>query len=118
MTKGHFGSAGASIDHGDASVLFPVGDLDAEVLQGRDAELALTETDGADVIVIAPTSMASSYFLTQHGLTVIPIGELSPTVQSQLSEVRDVPIEAFEFIQIGKWTAESSNHSLAEYTDA
>jgi len=116
MSKGHFNSAGASISHGDASVLFPVTDLDGTVHQHRDAELALESVDGSDVIVVTPTSLASSYFLTQHTLTAIPVETLIPAVQSQLDGTLDVPIERFELIQIGKWTAESRDHSLAEFT--
>jgi hypothetical protein len=117
MHKGHFTSAAATIDHGDASILFPVEELDATVLQRRDAELALADSDGEDVVVIAPTSMASSYFITQHALTAIPIDSLSPTVKTQLADSLDVPIEFFELIQVGKWTTDSSNHSLNEYAD-
>ncbi|WP_340099083.1 hypothetical protein [Salinibaculum salinum] len=118
MHKGHFTSAAAALDHGDASVLFPVEELNKTILQHRDAELALADRDGEDVIVIAPTSMASSYFLTQHILTAIPIDGLSSTVKAQLAGSLDVPIESFELIQIGKWTTDSSNHSLTEYADA
>jgi hypothetical protein len=118
MTKGHFQSAGASIEHGDASVLFPVEELDATVLQRRDAELALADTDGENVIVIAPTSLASSYFLTQHSLTAIPVDELAPGVRSTVADGLDTPIEGFDLIQIGKWATDSPDHSLAEYTDA
>lgn len=118
MHKGHFISAAATLDHGDASVLFPVEELDGTVLQHRDAELALADRDGEDVIVIAPTSMASSYFLTQHVLTAIPIDSLSPLVKAQLTDSLDAPIESFELIQVGKWMTDSSNHSLTEFADA
>ena len=117
MHKGHFTSAAAAIDHGDASVLFPVEELDGTVLQRRDAELALADCDGADVIVIAPTSMASSYFLTKHILTTIPVDGLSSTVKARLADSLDVPIESYDLIQIGKWTTDSPNHSLTEYAD-
>lgn len=72
MLNGHFQSAGASIEHGDANVLFPVEELDVTVFQRRDAELVLADADGENVIVIAPTSLASSYFLTQHPLRRFP----------------------------------------------
>lgn len=115
MHKGHFTSAAATIDHGDASILFPVEELDATVVQRRDAELALADSDGEDVVVIAPTSMASSYSLTQHVLTAIPIDDLSPTVKARLADTLDAPIESYDLIQVGKWTTDSSNHSLKEY---
>lgn len=118
MLKGHFISARAAIDHGDANILFPIEEIDATVLQRREAERALADHDGADVIAIAPTSMASSYFLTQHALTAIPIDELSSPVKTQLADSLDAPIESFELIQVGKWTTDSPNHSLTEYADA
>jgi len=118
MSKGHFSSPGASISHGDASELFPVRELDATIHQHRDAELALAAVDGADVIVVAPTSMASGYFLAQHALTAIPVETLSPAVQSHLDDALDAPIEDFEVVQIGKWTTDTPNHSLTEFTDA
>jgi len=118
MPKGHFRSAGASIDYGDTAGLFPVDDLDATVLQHRDAQLALDDVDGADVIVIAPTSLATSYFLSQHALTAIPIESLPPAVQKQLGEEVAAPLDTFDLIQIGKWNTDSPNHSLAEFTTA
>jgi len=118
MPKGHFESAGASIEYGAAGCLFPVDDLDATVLQYRDVQLALDDVDGSDVIVVAPTSLATSYFLTQHALTAIPVDSLSTAVQTQLATELDDPVDTFELIQIGKWNSPSANHSLAEFTDA
>lgn len=118
MLRGYFESAGASIDYGDATALFPVDELDATVLQYRDAELALDDVDGAAVIVVAPTSLATSYALTQHALTAIPIESLLPTVQAQLDENSEESLEAFELIQIGKWNSDSTDHSLSEFADA
>ena len=116
MSKGHFQSAGVSIEHGDASVLFPIDKIDATVFQHRDAELALADVDGENVIIITPTSLASSYFLTQHTLTAIRIDTLAPAVRSELATALDAPIETFEIIQIGKWITSSLDHSIAEYT--
>jgi hypothetical protein len=62
--------------------------------------------------------MASSYFITQHVLTAIPIDGLSSTVKTQLADSLDAPIESFELIQVGRWTTNSPNHSLNEYADA
>ncbi|WP_144925282.1 hypothetical protein [Halorubrum salsamenti] len=114
MLKGHFSSAGASIEYGDAKCLFPVGELDATVLQYRDAQLALDGADGASVIVIAPTSLATSYHLTQHTLTAIHVESLPRAVRREI----DAAIDAFELIQVGKWNSDSRNHSLAEFADA
>ena len=78
----------------------------------------LADADGENVIVITPTSLASSYFLIQHPLTAIPVDELAPGVRSTLADALDIPIEGFDFIQIGKWVTDSLDHSLTEYTDA
>ena len=118
MLKGHFGSAGASIEYGAAGCLFPVDDLDGTVLQYRDAQLALDDIDGSDVIVVAPTSLATSYFLTQHALTAIPVDSLSTAVRTQLANEFDDSLDTFELIQIGKWNRDSPNHSLTEFTNA
>lgn len=118
MLKGHFRSARASIEYGDAGCLFPVDELDATVLQYRDAQLALDDVDGSNVIVVAPTSLATSYFLTQHALTAIPVGSLPAAVQTQIADELGGSLDTFEFIQIGKWNSDSPNHSLAEFTNA
>jgi hypothetical protein len=118
MLKGHFESARTSIDCGAATGLFPVDELDATVFQHRDAQLALEDVNGADVFVVAPTSLATSYFLTQHPLTVIPVESLPPAVRTQLGEGVEAPLDTLELVQIGKWTTDSPNHSLAEFTNA
>jgi hypothetical protein len=116
MLKGHFQSAGATIDYGDAAELFPVDELDATVLQYRDAQLALDDADGEDVVVVAPTSLATSYALTQHTLTAIPIESLPSAIQAQLNEETEESLGTFDLIQIGKWNTDSPNHSLTEFT--
>ncbi len=113
-----FQIGGRKYSYGDAVGLFPVDELDATVLQYRDAQLALDDTDGADVIVVAPTNLATSYFLTQHALTVIPVDSLSKAIKAQLNEVVSDPLDTFDFIQIGKWRADSPNHSLAEFANS
>ncbi|SFR53412.1 hypothetical protein [Halogeometricum limi] len=118
MPIGHFESAGESIEYGAAGCLFPVDELDATVLQYRDAQLALDDVDGSNVIVVAPTSLATSYSLTQHALTAIPVDSFSTAVQTQLSNELDDPLDTFELIQIGKRNRDSPNHSLTEFTTA
>jgi hypothetical protein len=118
MSNGHFTSAGASIEYRDAGCLFPVDELDATVLQYRDAQLALDDVDGSNVILIAPTSLATSYFLTQHALTAIPVDSLSTAIQTQIVDELNTPLDTFDFIQVGKWNSESPNHSLTEFTGA
>jgi len=118
MLEGHFESAGASIEYGAADCLFPVDELDAIVLQHRDAQIALDNADGSDVVVVAPTSLATSYALTQHTLTAIPVENLSTAVRTQLVDALATSVDEFELIQIGKWNTNSQNHSLAEFKSA
>ena len=118
MLKGHFESAGASIEYGATGCLFPVDKLDATVRQYRDAQLALDDVDGSNVIIVAPTSLATSYFLTQHALTAIPVDSLPAAVQTQIADELAGSLDTFEFIQIGKWNSDSPNHSLGEFTNA
>jgi len=118
MSSRHSKSAGVSIEFGSARCLFPVDELDATVLRYRDAQLALNDVKGENVIVIAPTSLATSYHLTSHALTAIPVDSLPSAVRAQLDDELEAPLETFELIQIGKWNRDSPNHSLAEFTDA
>lgn len=116
MFNGHFNSAGASIKYGNADPLFPVEDLDATLYQHRDAELALADVDSSHVIVIGPTSLATSYHLGEHNLTAISVNSLSTAVQDELDPTLDAAIETFDLIQIGQWVTDSPNHSLTEFT--
>ena len=118
MSKGHFGSAEASIEFGAADCLFPVDELDATVHRYRGAQLALDDVDGASVIVVAPTNLASSYRLTQHALTAIPVESLPSAIRARIADAIDAPLETFELVQIGKWNSRGSNRSLAEFADA
>ena len=63
-------------------------------------------------------SFATSYFLTQHALTAIPVVSLPAAERAQISDVSETPLDTFDLIQIGKWNSESTNHSLAEFADA
>ena len=118
MPNGHFHSAAGRVAYGDADVLFPVEDLDATVRTHRDAQLALADADGEDVIIVAPTSLATSYALTQRPLAAIRVASLATDVRTTLAGVLDAPIETFDLIQVGKWTRDSPNHSLSEFTTA
>lgn len=118
MPKGHFGSSSGSVEYGSVPELLQTDTLDATVYRGRDAELALAAVDGSDVIVVAPTSLATSYALAQYSLTAIPVDSLPPTTRAEVADALDDSIESFEFVQIGKWVTDSPNHSLAEFSDA
>ena len=107
-----------TVPHGEVTSLFPVDELDATVLQYRDAQLALDDVDGANVILVAPTSLATSYFLTHHALTAIPVDSLPAAVQTQIADELDGSLDTFEFIQIGKWNSDSPDHSLGEFKNA
>ncbi len=115
MPNGHRHSAGASITYGEAGVLFPVTEVQATVKQYREAELALDDVTGNDVIVVSPTSLASGYALGQHPLTAIVIETLPTSVQTQIDAAIDGSINDFDLIQIGQWNADTPNHSLAEF---
>ena len=118
MSNGHFRSAGESIDYGDASCLFPVDELAATVRQYRDAQLALDDVDRDRVIVVAPTSLATSYALTQHPLTALPVDSLPRSVRTRIDAALSESLDSFALVQIGKWHSPSVNHSLAEFTEA
>ncbi|SNR71559.1 hypothetical protein SAMN06266787_1147 [Halorubrum ezzemoulense] len=118
MSNRHFYSAGASVEYGTAACLFPVDELDATVLQHRDAQLALDAVDGDTVIVVSPTSLATGYKLGGHPVTAIRIGSLPADITATLDAAVEDDIETFDLIQIGKWNHNSPNHSLAEFTDA
>jgi hypothetical protein len=98
--------------------LFPVEDLDAAVYQYREAQLALSDVDGSAVIAVTPTSMASGYALGGHPLAAISVASLSATIRTQLADELDTSIDRFELIQVGRWNADTSTHSLAEFTNA
>ena len=118
MSKGHFYSARASVEYGTAACLFPVDELDATVLQHRDAQLALDAADGDAVIVVSPTSLATGYKLGGHPVTAIRVDSLPTEISSTLDDAVERDIKSFDLIQIGKWNHSSPNHSLAEFTDA
>jgi len=115
MSVGHFTDAGGYIDHGDASVLFPVEEIDATVHTYRDAELALKNTAADSVLVVRPTGFASSYALTQRPLTAIEVPSLDDELRELLGEGVDGDLSNFELIQVGKAVAPTKNRSLAEF---
>ncbi|WP_136689172.1 hypothetical protein [Halorhabdus amylolytica] len=115
MSVGHFTDAGGYIDHGDASVLFPVEEIDAVVHTHRDAELALKGASADSVLVVRPTGFASSYALTQRPLTAIEVSALDDELREHLGEGIDSDLSNFELIQVGKAAAPTNNHSLAEF---
>lgn len=117
MAGPDYGSAPTTVDHGAASGLFPVKELETAAFQYRDAEVVLRRADGDEVIVVAPTGFASAMFLGRHTLTVIPIADLPVRIRSELNAVLEDPLETFEFVQIGDRPSDSPNHSLTEFAD-
>jgi len=115
MSIGHYYDAGGYLDHGDASVLFPVEELAATVHTHRDAELVLTDADPESVLVVRPTGLASSYAITQSPLTAIEIASLNEDIVDYLRAGIDDPTR-FEYIQVGRTAKAAQNHSLAEYS--
>lgn len=116
MTREHFFDAGGYVDHGDASVLFPVDGLAATIHRHREAQLALEEVDGEEVVVIRPTGLASSYFLTQHPLTAIEISTLSDDLVGTVGDAAGIDLRAFTLVQAGRGRISSEDYSLTEYT--
>ena len=115
MSVGHFYDAGGYVDHGDVSDLFPVTALSAEVHQYRNAELKLQEVKSKKVVAVSPTSLASSYFLTQHPLTAIEVESLPESVRASITEDEDIDLPQFEILQIGRQRRESQNRSISEF---
>ncbi|AWB28393.1 hypothetical protein HARCEL1_12105 [Halococcoides cellulosivorans] len=115
MSVGHFTDGGGYVDHGDASVLFPVEEINAILHTHRDAELALERTPAESVLVVRPTGLASSYALTQRPITVIEVSSLDDEVRELLGERVDGELSDFELIQVGKAVAPTKNRSLGEF---
>lgn len=117
MPDGNDESGVVPLTHDDASPLFPIEAIETLVHRGREAELALASVDHTDRLNVAPTSLASSYYLTQHTLTAIPIDALDPSTRSQLDAGIGPPLDSFTYIQIGSRPPASPDHALTEYTD-
>ena len=86
---------GEYVDHRDISDLFPVKVLSAEVHQYRNAELKLQEVKSEKAVAVSPTSLASSYFLTQHPLIAIKIESLPRPVRASITEDEDIDLSRF-----------------------
>lgn len=115
MSAGHYYDAGGYVDHGDASTLFPVESLSGEVYQYRNAEIRLQSVESEKVVVVSPTGLASSYFLTQHPLTAIELESLPKTVRTSVGNNAELEISEFDLIQIGREPSNIQNRSLSEY---
>ncbi|TKX72399.1 hypothetical protein [Halorubrum sp. GN11GM_10-3_MGM] len=118
MPSKHYYSAGESVEYGTATCLFPIDELEATVLQYRDAQLALSAVDGEAVIAISPTNLATAYKLGGHPVTAIRVDSLPADISATLDRAMDDGIEAFDLIQVGKRNQSIPNHSLTEFTDA
>jgi len=81
----------------------------------RDAEITLAAVAPDAVVAVAPTGLASSYFLTHQPLSVIEIDHLSLDFVPAVTEQTDIEIEAYHVIQISRRSPRSENHSLTEY---
>lgn len=115
MSIGHFTDAGGYLDYGEAAILFPIEELQAEVLTHRDAELILEETSAESVLAVRPTGVATGYALTQRPLTAVEIASPNNGLRAELSEVVDTELAQFDIIQIGRATRPAQNRSLAEF---
>jgi len=115
MSVRHSSNGAVYIDHGDASSLFPVEELSADVHQYRDAEIRLQSVESEKVVVVSPTGLASSYFLTQHPLTAIEIESLPDEVRAPTKHDAEIELTQFDLIQIGQGPTNIRNMSLAEF---
>jgi hypothetical protein len=104
-----------TIPYGDASTLLPVEELDAGVVQNRDAELRLAALDPDEVLTVAPESMASGYALGSHPLTLVEVASLSGTRARALADASGVALERFSHVRIGRAVRSGANHSLSEF---
>jgi hypothetical protein len=115
MTDAHKPKAGAHVDHGEATRLFPVDELSAVTHQHRDAQVELESLGSADVIAVAPTGLASSYSLHRHPLTVVEIESLPEAIETSITSESGVDVADFEVIRIGTGQREITDRSLAEF---
>ncbi|WP_049926265.1 hypothetical protein [Natronomonas moolapensis] len=107
-----------TVQFGVVSELFPVAELDAPLVQSRDAQLRREALDEEAIIAVAPESMATGYHLGSHELTLIAIDDLPKALTRAVSAAVDGPIEAYSHIQLGKRIESGSNRSLSEFEAA
>jgi hypothetical protein len=115
MSAGHYFDAGGYISVGAAAPLRPVSALEARVYTHRDAERVLDAVTADEVLVVAPTSLASSYALTQRPLTAIEVTSLRAAVRERLQAGTDTDLNQFEYIQLGRQPTPAQNRSLSEF---
>jgi len=115
MTSENLHENGGTIQHDGAASLFPLRQLEGTVHRYRDAHLKRESADNSRIVIVGPTSLASSYFLAQHPLSLIELSTLSPKQRDKLSAATELDLAEFEFIQVGRGHAQSQNHSLSEY---
>lgn len=104
-----------TVAHSKVASLFSVDELPCSLRQHRDAQLQATELPSESILVVAPDSMASGYFLAQHPLTLIPIAELPDDQQQTLRASIDAPLKSFSHVCLGRTVASGQNRSLAEF---
>lgn len=107
-----------TVQFGVVSELFPVAELDAPLVQNRDALLRLEELDEGAIIVVVPESMATGYHLGDHELTLIAIEDLPAALTRAVSAAVDGSTEAYTHIQLGKQIESGPNRSLSEFEAA
>lgn len=105
----------ATIPYGVATCLVPVENLDASLVQNRDAYRLLAERDTQSVVVVTPESTASGYLLAQHPLTLLAIKTLPATHRREIAGALDESVDAYTHIQLGRTIESGRNHSLSEF---
>lgn len=104
-----------TVQFGVVSELFPVAELDAPLVQNRDALLRLEELDEGAIIVVVPESMATGYHLGDHELTLIAIEDLPAALTRAVSAAVDGSTEAYTHVRLGKQIESGPNRSLSEF---
>jgi hypothetical protein len=104
-----------TVPHGEVTSLFPVDELPCSVLQNRDAQLQLEQLAPESVLTVTPDGMASGYFLAQHPLSLVPVGELPDDQREALEATLDDPLSAYNYVRLGGTVASGQNRSLAEF---
>jgi len=75
--------------------------LSAEVHQYRNAELKLQKVKSEKVVIVSPTILASSYFLTRHPLTAIEVESLPESVRASITDDGDIDLSRFKYSKSG-----------------
>jgi hypothetical protein len=104
-----------SVPYGAVSSIFPVESLPRSAWDRYDAAAERFESASeADVVAVAPESMATGYQLVQRPLTVVSIAELPEEFRTELLAEAPETLGAYSLLVFGRPT-DAENHTLREY---